>query len=1111
MADGQVVFEITGDDRQINRTVKQVTSNIQNESKKWDQAAKDATGGIENSFSSMLKNVAGMFSAAKIGQALLEWGKAAVDTASDLQEVQNVVDTVFGDGAAQIEAWAKKAGTQFGLTELQAKKFTSTMGAMLSSSGLAGDQIVSMSTDLAGLAADMASFYNLDFDTAFDKIRAGISGETMPLKQLGINMSVANLNAFALAQGLEKTYDQMDQGEQTMLRYQYLLQATSNAQGDFEKTSGGFANAQRRIESSIETINTVVGNFLLDPLQKLTGGVADFLKEVTQEPTRTVLDDMADAAAQSEEKIAQIKAITSEATILTQELEKLGSVDPSSVVKGIASGANELNAGAPGLWSSLLNSLTSIDGLENLFGDGDQAVKNIESLSQALSGSGIDQNIADAWSTLLTAMNNNADGVSKLTGKSVEDTKKWLAELASAANTLDPNSAEGWGTLLGKMLEGLPGFMETDSGKKFLEGLATNYLVLGNDSEIAKQGLLDLGYASDDITKKQNAWLETCKRLVEIIPGLSSIINTETGEVKGGVQAIQDYVNAWSSDNILKARINSLKQQKAILEQAMNVDYDTETMLARARAKGQLMGREGMTDAEAEAYLSRYLMQQETGNFAAEMGQRKGGVYSFAGNVSSWFIKSFTGDTFGLKNVTDETNESLKEFAKAEKTASDNAKAMPYAIANLDKQIAELEEQTGKTSKELMDMAGAEGDAADGAVEWSEAQQKAGKEAVKALESASKAVADYVEKVSDATRQTVNATIKGFGEISLGGDDLRKKQTEQTEEWSKTTSKYSKEVDALRKQYGDNWLEKASENYDKLTKKEQEAYNALAKIRKEQQETNKALDQFKPEGMKKNLSDQVKYMQDYIANLRQLKEWGVSSEMLSFLADGSKDSAEYLAGLVEGGKEKAKEVGQQYEEVQKEKEKFSKELTETKLEGDTVYDGLVKEAQGAVDSLKKLNEGVDDVTGEMVIQMAKGVNDHVGELKTAVDAIETQFKRLEAFGINIDFSTSGRLVNLGLFGLNGSYETGLNYVPFDGFLAELHQGEGILTAEENRIWQRFKNGQGSGLDYEALGGVMRDNVKAGGNVYLDGRTVGHVISGVQGNQYRSLQRSGWQQ
>ena len=76
----------------------------------------------------------------------------------------------------------------------------------------------------------------------------------------------------------------------------------------------------------------------------------------------------------------------------------------------------------------------------------------------------------------------------------------------------------------------------------------------------------------------------------------------------------------------------------------------------------------------------------------------------------------------------------------------------------------------------------------------------------------------------------------------------------------------------------------------------------------------------------------------------------------------------------------------------------------------------------------------------------------------------------------------------------------------------MHEGEGILTAEENRIWQRFKNGQNASqnVDYDALGGIMRDNVHAGGNVYLDGRTVGKVISDIQGNQYRSLQRSGWQ-
>ena len=66
---------------------------------------------------------------------------------------------------------------QFGLTELQAKKYSSTLGAMVKSMGLTGEETLNMATDLTGLTADFASFYNLDHDAAFDKIRAGISGE----------------------------------------------------------------------------------------------------------------------------------------------------------------------------------------------------------------------------------------------------------------------------------------------------------------------------------------------------------------------------------------------------------------------------------------------------------------------------------------------------------------------------------------------------------------------------------------------------------------------------------------------------------------------------------------------------------------------------------------------------------------------------------------------------------------------------------------------------------------------------------------------------------------------------------------------------------------------
>jgi hypothetical protein len=94
-----------------------------------------------------------------------------------------------------------------------------------------------------------------------------------------------------------------------------------------------------------------------------------------------------------------------------------------------------------------------------------------------------------------------------------------------------------------------------------------------------------------------------------------------------------------------------------------------------------------------------------------------------------------------------------------------------------------------------------------------------------------------------------------------------------------------------------------------------------------------------------------------------------------------------------------------------------------------------------------------------------------------------------------------------------SHATGLDYVPFDNYLAQLHEGESVLTAEEARVWRQFKNGGAAvanTIDYEAMGGLMRDNIKPGGNVYLDGRIVGQVISQQQGNSLRTLERSGWQ-
>lgn len=211
----------------------------------------------------------------KLTDGFVDFAKNGIELASDLSEVQNVVDTTFGEQSDEINRWAESAKTSFGMSALAAKEYTGTLGAMLKSQGITSDSVVQLSTDLVGLAGDMASFYNLDVSTAFEKIRSGISGETEPLKQLGINMSVTNMEAYALAQGIETAWSEMSQQEQTMLRYNYLLEQTSDAQGDFAKTIDSYANQQRVMQLTMEELSAQLGEELLPIVLELTTTVSE--------------------------------------------------------------------------------------------------------------------------------------------------------------------------------------------------------------------------------------------------------------------------------------------------------------------------------------------------------------------------------------------------------------------------------------------------------------------------------------------------------------------------------------------------------------------------------------------------------------------------------------------------------------------------------------------------------------------------------------------------------------------------------------------------------------------------------------------------------------------
>lgn len=211
------------------------------------------------SLGNLLKTAIGF----RLGYGLLQFGQQAFELGSAITEVENVVDVAFGSMADKAYEFASTATEQYGLSELAAKQYAGTMMAMLNSTGVAQDAAAEMSTTLAGLAGDLASFYNISTDEAFMKLRSAIAGETEPMRQLGINMTVAALQSYALSQGITKSWQSMTQAEQAMLRYNYIMSATSQQQGDFQRTVGSFANQWRLLTLNVQQFSAVVGQGLI--------------------------------------------------------------------------------------------------------------------------------------------------------------------------------------------------------------------------------------------------------------------------------------------------------------------------------------------------------------------------------------------------------------------------------------------------------------------------------------------------------------------------------------------------------------------------------------------------------------------------------------------------------------------------------------------------------------------------------------------------------------------------------------------------------------------------------------------------------------------------------
>lgn len=292
MSDGRVVIDTRLDPdgatrglSNLHRTTRNQTQSMENDFDNLGRTGVRSMNNIKdstNQLGSVLKKVGGLLASAFAINKLIQVGKQAINIASDVQEVQNVVDTAFGDMSYKMEQFADIAIETYGISKLTAKQTGSTMMAMAKGLGLASDEASDMAINITALSADMASFYNISQDVASTALKSIFTGETETLKRFGIVMTEANLSAFALSQGINKSLKNMTQAEKVQLRYAYVMQQTSLAQGDFAKTSDSWANQTRILSERWKEFLSIAGNGLIKLLTPALKAINELMQQLIE-------------------------------------------------------------------------------------------------------------------------------------------------------------------------------------------------------------------------------------------------------------------------------------------------------------------------------------------------------------------------------------------------------------------------------------------------------------------------------------------------------------------------------------------------------------------------------------------------------------------------------------------------------------------------------------------------------------------------------------------------------------------------------------------------------------------------------------------------------------
>ena len=345
--------------------LRKATKNATRSLQKFSQSTATATKKVTASVAKMT---------AGISVAAVGLGAKAVDLASDFDESMSKTQAIFRTGADSIIASSKEAATAVGLSRGEFLEAASSFGVFGTAAGLSGDDLATFSADLVRTSADVASFNNLRPEEALEKLRAGLSGETEPLKQLGILFNAAAVDAKALEMGLGDMNGEITEGSKIIARQALIMEqlGAQGALGDFAKTSGGLANQQRILTARLKDVGITIGTALLPVAMRLAEGVSALIALGERfAPQMRVLRDRAKELG--EQWLPKLKAafdkVREAVEPIIRKIVEFIRTNPKPFLIGLAAAIGVVLVGAIGAAVVALGGIIfSVGGLIALFG-----------------------------------------------------------------------------------------------------------------------------------------------------------------------------------------------------------------------------------------------------------------------------------------------------------------------------------------------------------------------------------------------------------------------------------------------------------------------------------------------------------------------------------------------------------------------------------------------------------------------------------------------------------------------------------------------------------------------------------------------------------------------